>query len=129
MGTTTQLNTPLHNPQDTEPTEIEVTDPTHPLFGRRFPLLSISSAQQSEGFVLVAYRQYIALRIPIPATNLVPSRPRSQTKLTLAALSEFIELAEQCEMLCPTNLKKSGRACQQNSKAKSSTNSRQSSRR
>lgn len=112
-----------------EPKEIEITDPTHPLFGRRFPLLSISSAQQSDGFVQVIYRQYIALRIPIPATNLVPSQPRSQTKLTLAALTELIELAEQCEVLCPTSPKKSGSVCQRKSKTKSATKLCRSSRR
>src|SRR5256885_4225810 len=31
------------NPDEENLTEIEVTDPTHPLFGRHFPLISVSS--------------------------------------------------------------------------------------
>jgi hypothetical protein len=110
-------------------TEVEVTDPTHPLFGRRFPLLSLSTPLQGDGHVRVAYDQQMTLRIPREATNLGPTRPRSQTKLTLAALTEFLTLAEQYEVLCPTDPKKSGLACQPNSKVKSSTNSHRSSRR
>src|SRR5713101_7286165 len=39
----THVNTPLNNPRplaEDALTEIEVIDPTHPLFGRRFPRLS-----------------------------------------------------------------------------------------
>ena len=35
-------DTPLNNPPQSPPEEVEVTDPTHPLFGRRFTVLSIS---------------------------------------------------------------------------------------
>lgn len=38
---------PINNPLLEEVTEVEVTDPTHPLFGRRFPLLSVSYAPNS----------------------------------------------------------------------------------
>jgi hypothetical protein len=110
-------------------TEVEVTDPTHPLFGRRFSLLSLSAPLQGEGHVRVAYDQQMTLRIPREATNLGPTRPHSQTKLTLDALTEFLTLAEQYEVLCPTNPKKSGLAYQSKFKVKSSTNSRRSSRR
>ena len=108
---------------------MEVTDPLHPLFGRRFPLLSRSSPLQGEGHVRVAYGQQMTLRIPLEATNLGPTRPHSQTKLTLDALTEFLTLAEQSEVLCPINPKKSGPSCQSKSKAKSSTRSRRSCRR
>jgi len=124
-----QLNTPFNNPLEENLTEIEVTDPTHPLFGRRFPLLSISSPQQGSGHVLVSYRGYMALRIPLFATNLASSRPTGQTKLTLSAVTDLISLAEQCEVLCHTNPQKSGNDCPQNSKPKSATTSRRSSRR
>lgn len=110
-------------------TEVAVTDPTHPLFGRCFSLISLSAPLQGEGHVWVAYDQQMTLRIPLEATNLGPTRPRSQTKLTLDALTELITLAEQYEVLCPTNLKKSGLVCQSKSKTKSSTSSRRSSRR
>ena len=110
-------------------TEVEVTDPSHPLYGRRFPLLSLSSPLQGGGHVRLAYDQQMSLRIPLEATNLGPTRSRSQTKLTLEALTEFVTLAEQYEVLCPTNLKRSGPVCQSKFKAKSSTSSRRSSRR
>jgi len=119
---TPQLNTPFNNPREEEVTEIKVTDPSHPLFGRRFSLLSLSSPQQGDGHVIVAYREQITLRIPIWATNLVPLRPTSQTKLTLEAVSELITLAEQCEVICPTNPKRSGPVCHQKSKPKLLTN-------
>ena len=90
---------------------MEVTEPTHPLYGRRFPIVSLSAPLQGGGRVRVAYRQQMTLQIALEATNLGPTRPHSQTKLTLEALTEFLALAEQYEVLCPTNLKKSGPVC------------------
>ena len=125
-----QLNAPFKNPLEEDVTEIEVTDPTHPLFGRCFPVLSISTPQRdSGGHVIVSYREDMSLRIPFFSTNLAPYRPAGQTKLTLAALTDLISLAEQCEVLCPTNPQKSGSDCLPGSKPKSSTICRPSSRR
>jgi hypothetical protein len=104
-------------------TEIEVVDPTHPLFGRRFPIVSVSSPLQGQGHVLVSYREYMTLRIPSSATNLALPRPEPHTKLTLEALTELISLAEQCEVLCPTNPQKSGDDSPRNSNKTPSTNS------
>ncbi len=117
--TNPQLNTPFNNPLEAELSEIEVIDPTHPLFGRRFPVLSISLSLQGAGHVMVAYQEYMTLRIPIAATNLVPAQPGLKTKLTLAALTELISLAEQYEVLCPTHRQPSGTNTAQNSKPKS----------
>ena len=58
--------------------------------------------------VLVMYQGNMVLRIPIAATNLVPPRPPSKNKLTLAAITELVSLAEQWEVLCPSNPTKSG---------------------
>jgi hypothetical protein len=124
-----QLNTLFDNPPEEPVTEIEVTDLTHPLFGRRFPLLSVSSSPQAVGHALVTYRDYIVLRIPLISTNLAPSQPSAQMKLTLSALTELISLAEQCEVLCHTDQATSGSDCHQSSKTKSSTTCRQSSKR
>ena len=108
-------------------TEIEVTDPTHPLFGRRFPVLSVNSSQRdSDGNVFVSYREYMILRIPLLSTSLASCRPEGQTKLCLDALTDLISLAEQCEALCPSNLQKSGTDCLQDSRLKSSTTYRRS---
>src|SRR5215211_6773439 len=58
-----QFGTYLNNPYEQEPTEIEVADPTHPLFGRRFSLLSVSDPNYCVGHVFVSYRGYMVLRI------------------------------------------------------------------
>ncbi len=102
--------------------EIEVTDPTHPLFGRRFPLLSVSDPARSVGHVSVSYRGYMALRIETAATDLVDDTrctSPTTTKLTSQSVAELVELAEQCEVLCPTDHKKSGEDSPPESRAKS----------
>jgi hypothetical protein len=84
-----------------------VTDPAHPLFGRRFPVVSVSSTGHRCAMVAVSYRQNMVLRIPISATNLVGSQPVHQTKLTLVALTELISLAEHWEGNHATHAKRS----------------------
>ena len=59
---------PFHNPPQSLPEEIEVTDPTHPLFRRRFAVVSISRPPHGSGHVLVAYRDGMQLRIPVAST-------------------------------------------------------------
>lgn len=110
-------------------TEIEVIDPSHPLFGRRFAFLSMSTPLQGDGHVCVVYRDHMTLRIPRSATSLAEPRQTFPTKLTLPALTELISLVKQCEVLCHTNQKKSGDACPPNSKTKSARTLRRSSRR
>jgi hypothetical protein len=48
-----------------------VTDPCHPLYGRRFPVFSIGLSARSVGFVVAIYQDPMRIRIPISATNLV----------------------------------------------------------
>jgi len=104
--TTHQLNTPLNNSERTVPAEeIEVTDPSHPLFGRHFEILSVHDSPGLVGHVFVSYRGHMPLRIELQATNLAPSPQPSlpATKLTSQALTELAqltrELAERCEVL------------------------------
>jgi hypothetical protein len=88
-----------------------VTDPTHPLFGRRFRVVSISHPPHRPGHVTVAYRQGMRLRIPVPATNLVQGSvapPRS--KLTRAALLDLLSLLKECAASCPEQRNVSGAA-------------------
>src|SRR2546423_13869499 len=94
-----QLTTLFKNPDETDPTEIEVVDPTHPLFGRRFPLISVSSPLHGPGHVLVSYRGYMTLRLPVTSTTLASSRPVLSIKLTHAAVKELVTIAEDCEVL------------------------------
>jgi hypothetical protein len=111
------------------PAEVEVTDPFHPLFGRRFPLISSSSTITGPGYVWVAYRDYMRLRIPLSATSLVSSGPISRTKFTRQGLEELLALASEYEGLCQSTPQKSGRSYQNRSDSKSKKNSSPSSRR
>src|SRR6266702_6591404 len=92
------LHTPVNNPPVDDPTEVEVTDPTHPLFGRRFALLSTRPRPHSVGYIFVAYRNTMVLRIPHAATSLVAAPPESapRTKLTTHAVTELISFATTC---------------------------------
>ena len=76
-------------------TEIEVTDSSHPLFGRRFALLSTRPRPHSVGYLFVAYRDAMVLRLPQAATSLVtpPPDPQPLTKLTSHAITELISFA------------------------------------
>src|SRR6185503_15454805 len=119
-----QLDTPFQNPEE-EGREIEVTDPRHPLCGRRFPLLSISSPPQSPGQVFVAYRDGMVLRIPLAATTLAVARPPAcGPKLTFDAVADLLRVAEDCEALCPLIPSTSGSTCPPNCNNASKTTSR-----
>ena len=78
-----------------------MTDPTHPLYGRRYPVLSISHPPQRPGHVLVAYRGFMRLRLPVPATSLTADTGRRlRTTFTRAALLELVALTKECEGPC-----------------------------
>lgn len=126
---TSQLDTPFQNPEAEELTFVEVTDPTHPLFGRQFQIASISAPLNSPGHVFVRYREKMVLRIPTAATNLAPPRPLIRTKLTSRAIAEFISFANQCEVLCQPDHKTSGNESPRRSNNKPPRTSRRSSRR
>jgi hypothetical protein len=63
-ASTEHLNTPVNNPPVDDLAEVEVTDPSHPLYGRRFALLSTRPCPHSVGYIFVAYRDTMVLRIP-----------------------------------------------------------------
>jgi hypothetical protein len=130
--TSTQVNTPLNNPrplaEDTL-TEIEVIDPAHPLFGRRFPRLSSHPQPLTATHVFVTYQGSMVLRIPRAATNLRPPSSQVPTTLTSHAITELISLAEQCEVLCRTTPAPSGARSVPHSRPTSAPSSRPSSRR
>ena len=86
-----------------------MTDPTHPLYGRRFPVLSISHPLQRPGHVIVAYRDSMRLRIPVQATDRssnVASRPR--TRFTRDALLELLALLKENQAACTDHPGQSG---------------------
>jgi hypothetical protein len=109
--------------------EIEVTDPTHPLFGRRFPVRQIGDTQRGATHVFVAYREYMTLRIPLHMTTLIPTQPATPTKLTLDAVQELVILAEQVQLSCLHDPLTSGANCHQIFSSRSATNSDPSSKR
>lgn len=127
--TTNALNTQFQNPDGDEATTIEVTDPAHPLYGRRFQIISITHPLNSPGHVYARYRKKMVLHIPITATDLALTRSIVRTKLTSQAVEEFILLANQCEVLCQPSPKISGEKCLRISNKKSSPKSRRSFRR
>jgi hypothetical protein len=128
--TTEYLHTPFKNPLNEPAQEMEVTDPTHPLFGRRFQLLSGCAPRHTPGHVRVAYRQQMVLRIPLLATSLARPRPARATTLTSPALTELIALAEACAVRsCPPDPKTSGGTGLHSSQAQSSRTASRSSRR
>lgn len=111
---TQQGNAPFQNPTSGPPDEIEVTDPAHPLFGRRFPVLSVSRQPGSPGYVLVAYGDTMRLRIPVPATNLATGQiPRVRTKCTAAAIRELLFLFQEVRPPCRSRRTQSGRGSRQ----------------
>jgi len=127
--TTHLLDTLCSKNEFENPAEVEVTDPFHPLFGRRFPLISSSSTITGPGYVWVAYRDYMRLRIPLSATSLVSSGPISRTKFTRQGLEELLALASEYEGLCQSTPQRSGRPYQDRSDSKSKKNSSPYSRR
>lgn len=130
--TSTHVHTPLNNPcplAEGDLTEIEVTDPTHPLFGRRFPMLSSRPQAPTATHVFVTSQGFMVLRLPRAATTLLPLPPRMSTPLTSHAITDLIALAEPCEVLCHTIPDLSGPPAVPHSKPPSAPSSRPSSRR
>ena len=102
--------------------EVEVVDPRHPLYGRRYRLISIGKESTTRGackesFARVHYRFGLTLLLPLGVTNLERNGlPRATpTKLSLDALQDLIALAEESGGTCPSNLERSGAVCRKRS--------------
>jgi len=96
---------------------VEVTDPTHPLFGRRFCLSTITRTLQSGSYARVDYRPGNPLVLPLGVTSLSPGLAdgRARTKLTPEALAELVAVAGESEAICPSTPETCGPACGQGS--------------
>ena len=83
------------------------------------------------GYLFVAYRDTMVLRIAQTATNIVspPPESTSMSQLTLHAITERISLAEQCEVLCPATPPNAGIDSPPGYQPVSTPTSRRSSRR
>lgn len=100
--------------------QIEVTDPCHPLFGRRFEVHSVTGGDTHSARVYVkdgGDRRLMILREATSLSVLVRMEPRS--KLCASAVKEFLALVKEYE-LCPRALKTSGGGSARRCKTKSS---------
>ena len=128
----TSVDTPFQNPAERDLVEIEVTDPRHPLFGRRFAVVSVSRPHStSDGHALVAHQGRVLLKLPLGATSLVPRlSDGAPSKLSAEAVAELIALAEDNEvMACSSGPNVSGNAPPRRCGARSPRMSQPSSRR
>jgi hypothetical protein len=102
--------------------EVEVVDPRHPLYGRRYRLISIGKEITTRGackesFARVHYRFGLTLLLPLGVTDLerngLPCA--APTKLSLDALQDLMAVAEESGGTCPSNLERSGAVCRKRS--------------
>jgi len=116
----TKVDTPSTTPPDSE--QIEVTDPTHPLFGRKFLLVTRRGRpQERSAHVLVCYRDSILIKLPLGVTNLHSAvMPSARTKLDAEAVRQLLAFVKECEPPCPSSPKRSGRSCPRRAVSKSS---------
>ena len=107
-----QVDAPVEKMTVTEPEQpdmIEVVDPTHALFGRRFPVQRICQPPHGQGFVEVVYLEHFRLRLPLNVTDrAVPPLALPRTKLTLEAIEQLIALVQECRHSCPSQPASSG---------------------
>src|SRR5512145_2196085 len=104
-------------------TAVTVTDPGHPLYGRRFAVVPAVEGARS-GYIHVAHRGGTVLTLPVGATSLHPvPREVGGTKLTLEAIHDLLRLAAEGKRACPSAPARSGQACPPTGAASSSTTS------
>lgn len=97
-----------------------MTDPSHPLFGQRFKVHSITGGDVHTARVYVAFRGDHRLMILREATNLsVLERIAPRAKLSTSAVQEFLTLVKEYE-LWRSIPAKSGSASKRRGKQKSS---------
>jgi len=77
---------------------VVVTDPAHPLFGRRFDVVSMTRRPGTPALLLVAYRHGILLRIPLASTNAsLWDRSLPRAKLSAEAVGALLTLVKEYE--------------------------------
>jgi len=103
--------------------EIEVTDPAHPLYGRSYPVVSVSTQPGANGYVFVLFGGRALVRIAKLATNLFPRIGDVGTKLSPEALSDLITSIAEGEAECVLSRKSSGTSCVPRCEAQFSTTS------
>ena len=81
------LDPPPTHAADVEIDEVDICNPTHPLFGRRFRVHRRCNRPGSKHYVQVFYTEEILLRIPVSALT-EPLEP--PTKLSLASVADLV---------------------------------------
>ena len=100
--------------------DVEVTDPSHPLFGQRFKIHSVTGGDTHSARVYVVFRGDHRLMILREATNLsVLEQTGPRAKLSTSVVTEFLALVKEYE-LCRSVPVKSGNASKRRAKKKSS---------
>ena len=86
---------------------MQVTDPTHPLYGRRFEIFSTPRGRDDYAHLLVRYRDGIVLRLPRRVTSLSAwGHDAPRATLSRTGVEEFLALVKEYES-CPHRIQKS----------------------
>ena len=100
--TISNLDTSLRNESGDGKDCIEITDSSHPLFGRRLEIVSIARGDEATSNVFVKYCENITLRIPIVATSLSNIGDATlPIKISTASVEDFLQLVREYGV-CPT---------------------------
>ncbi len=82
--------------------EVLVTDPRHPLYGRRFAVHTVTGGDIQSARVFVVYRGDQRLMILREATNLsVLERTDVRSKLSARVVRDFLALVKEYELCLP----------------------------
>jgi hypothetical protein len=82
--------------------EVLVTDPVHPLYGRRFQVHTVTGGDIQSARVFVVYRGDQRLMILREATNLsVLERTDVRSKLSARVVRDFLALVKEYELCLP----------------------------
>lgn len=86
-------DTPFGDADESFPEEVQVLDPRHPLFGRRFQVLgrSLFRRGSSSPFYEVAYCDGVTLNVPVAVTEPCALHT-SPTKLSVEALLDLLNV-------------------------------------
>jgi hypothetical protein len=87
------LDTPTRS-RNARSEQITITDPRHPLYGRSFPLISVTGLRHGNGHAYIDDRGRAVLRIPIEVTGLCLTRLALPfSKLSLEAIQDLVQVA------------------------------------
>ena len=101
--TTLYVDAPFNNESVEGAKTVQIIDPRHPLWGKSFPLLSISEHLSHRSHVLVDFGKGVILRIPLLSTNLSSNFFPPCCKISIFAVNELISLAKDCQFICHMN--------------------------